>query len=165
MNPNDLHQLWDDALDDVPTQTVAEPLWRHVQQALRAERRRRLLVRASALAAAMLIALTAWRTLPITQNELGHDPQPTPQLPVIPTTVVPSELSLLATTPPASAPVPEPMAPQHVVLESVPLKEFLAQLPHHGFVEIKNERGRFLVVVDNETGETFTTVLSNGDSL
>jgi len=51
------------------------------------------------------------------------------------------------------------------MIDSVSLKDFLAQLPQHGYMTIENERGRFLVMVDNETGETTTTRLSKEDQL
>jgi hypothetical protein len=66
-------------------------------------------------------------------------------------------------------PVPAPQIaqeePKRPMIESVSLKDFLAQLPHHGYMTIEIERGRFLVMVDHETGETTTTRLSKDDQL
>ncbi len=55
--------------------------------------------------------------------------------------------------------------PKRPLIESVSLKDFLAQLPHHGYMTIENERGRFLVMVDHKTGETTTMRLSKDDQL
>ena len=164
MNPNDLHQLWNDAIDDVPTEAVAEPMWRHVQQGLRTERRRRLLVRTTALAAAGLVAVGVWLFRPTGPDKLADNPVSQPTAPITQSTVqAPIDPPVISPVVPAPAEVPA--APAQVVVNSLPLKEFLAQLPHHGVVEIKNERGRFLFVTDHETGETFTATLSPDDKL
>lgn len=160
MTPNDLHQLWNDAINDVPTEAVADPMWQHVQRGLRTERRRRFLVRTTALAAVGLVAAGAWLFRPTGPEKLADAPAPQSTTPVTqsiaPTPIDPPAISPAPVTPTASGPM---------VVDSLPLKEFLAQLPHHGVVEIKNERGRFLFVTDHETGETFTATLSPDDKL
>ena len=156
MNPNDLHQLWNDALDDVPTEAVSGPTWIHLQQGLRSERRRRVLTRSATIAAAALGAVGVWQYLSPSSAELAKNStsQPGIQAPAAPPVV--------STAPPEAATAP---SAGQIVIAPLPLKEFLAQLPHHGIVEVKNERGRFLFVVDNETGEMVTAVLSPDDKL
>ncbi len=170
MNPNDLKQLWQDALDDVPTEAVATALQLHSQQALQAKRRRRWLLRTGALVTVLGLAVTVFRHS-LHQGEMALGPQPLPQTqdiaPPVPPRLTPSQPNPVSPTPLVAKPAPTDTAPaqNHIVIESVPLKEFLAQLPHHGYITIENDRGRFLVLVDNETGETFTTVLSEDDRL
>lgn len=156
MNPNDLHQLWNDALDDVPTEAVSGPTWKHLQQGLRAERRRRVLTRTAAIAAVALGAVGVWQYLSPSSVELAKNSTPQPGI------QAPAEPPEASPAPPEAA--TSPSAGQ-IVIAPLPLKEFLAQLPHHGIVEVKNERGRFLFVVDNETGEMVTAVLSPDDKL
>ena len=133
------------------------------------------------MAVVALLAITFWRRQSIRTPEIVRQPvpiqnpsvdvrhptpvvapQPTPPpvTPQIPNPATPS--NPLATLPP---PEPASSAPQKTVLKSVSLHDFLAQLPHHGTVEIRNKRGRFLVIVDNETGETFMSELSPDDQL
>ena len=174
MTPHDLNQLWNDALDDVPTEPVAEPLWQHVQQRLRVKRRRRLLVRGAVVAVVALVAMTLWFRPPTQSPEIARSPVPNqPAHQTLPTPPVVAQLPVSApvpTTPPVvvkapQPPEPAPAEPNRLVIKSVSLHDFLAQLPHHGTVEIRNKRGRFLVIVDNETGETFTSELSPDDQL
>lgn len=164
MNPNDLHRLWNDAIDDVPTEAVAEQMWQHVQQGLRTERRRRFLVRTTTLAAVGLAAVSVWLFRPTGPEKLADNPAPQPTAPVAQSTAI-APIDSTATSPMAPTPTEAPTTSAQVVVNSLPLKEFLAQLPHHGVVEIKNERGRFLFVTDHETGETFTATLSPDDKL
>ncbi len=182
MTPNDLHQqLWNDALDDVATEAIDGPLWLHTRQGVRSQRRRRVWIRVAMTAAALLVAASAWRGFSGHKPEMVRAPEPVPQnrveAPVPPGVISPAPSPSPPVTPqhlveapvppvPApEAPTPETPAPKHVVIQSVALHDFLAQLPHHGYVEISNARGRFLVVVDHETGEAFTTVLSKDDQL
>lgn len=154
MKPNELHQLWQDALDDLPlpaaTQTPLEPELR----ALRARRRRTWTARDLVLtAAALAIAACCW-VFSQSRARFAVKPEPTPQQPPAP-----------LTPQPLLAPQVAQEEPKRPMIESVSLKDFLAQLPHHGYMTIENERGRFLVMVDHKTGETTTTRLSKDDQL
>lgn len=157
MKPNELYQLWQDALDEMPhpaaTSAPPEPELR----ALQARRRRIWTVRDLVLtAAALAIAAGSWMVFH-SRDQVAVKPERAPHQPPAPL------------TPPQPVPTPqiaqeEPTKTQPMI-ESVSLKDFLAQLPHHGYMTIENERGRFLVMVDHETGETTTTRLSKDDQL
>lgn len=156
MKPNELHQLWQDALDDLPHPAATDAPPEPELRALRARRRRTWTARDLVLtAAALAIAACCWAVFQ-SRDQVAVQ-EPTPKQPAAPL------------TPPQPAPAPqiaqeEPKSSKPMI-DSVSLKDFLAQLPHHGYMTIENERGRFLVMVDNETGETTTTRLSKEDQL
>lgn len=146
MKPNELHQLWQDALDELPHPPASDAHLERGLCALRARRRRTWTVQTLALTAAVLAIAASYFVVSQSPDEIAAKPQPIPQQP------------------------PEPIAPKGpestmATIESVSLKDFLAQLPHHGYMTIENKRGRFLVTVDHETGETTTTRLSKDDQL
>jgi hypothetical protein len=147
MNPNELHQLWQDALDELPHPAATDAPPEPELRALRARRRRTWTARDLVLtAAALAIAACCWE-FSQSRGQVAVKQEPTPLQPPAPTQQIALE---------------EPKRP---MIESVSLKDFLAQLPHHGYMTIENERGRFLVMVDHKTGETTTTRLSKDDQL
>lgn len=157
MKPNELHQLWQDALDELPhpaaTSAPPEPELR----ALRTRRRRTWTARDLVLTAAALVITAGCWVVFHSRDQVVVKQEVAPQQPPAPLT--------------PSQPVPAPQIAQEEpkaqqpMIESVSLKDFLAQLPHHGYMTIENERGRFLVMVDHKTGETTTMRLSKDDQL
>lgn len=148
MKPNELHQLWQDALDDLPHPAATDAPPESELRALRARRRRTWTARDLVLtAAALAIAAGCWAFFQ-SRDQVAVKHEVAPQQPPAPLTQQIAQ--------------EEPKSP---MIESVSLKDFLAQLPHHGYMTIENERGRFLVMVDHKTGETTTTRLSKDDQL
>ena len=156
MKPSELHQLWQDALDDLPHPAATDPPPERELRALRARRRQIWTARDLVLtAAALAIAACCWVVFQ-SRGQVAVR-QANPKQPAAPQTPTqPVQAPQIAQEEPKSS---KPM------IESVSLKDFLSQLPHHGYMTIENERGRFLVMVDHKTGETTTTRLSKDDQL
>lgn len=161
MKPSDLNQLWNDALGDLPEQAQSDDLRRRMLEEVHAQRQRRR-IRAASLCGLVLLVAGGWthwsfRRADHSDITVAVPPQPAPKAPA---TIEPQPPSVAPIEPPAlreDATVP--------VVESVPLKEFLAKLPHHGYMTVRNERGRFLIVVDNQTGEQIMTPLADDETL